>query len=405
MPLIETALRALKPTDKPYKRADGGGLYILVQSNGTMVWRLDYRFLGVRKTLALGTYPAVTLAQARAAREAAKSVLAAGLDPSAERKAERARALAEAENTFELVAREMIDKMRADGRAEATIKKNEWMLLELAKPLAKRPVARVPAADVLTVLRKIERSGRVESALATRAAIGRVFRYAIATARAENDPTSALSGALQQHIPVSHPALVKPSAVGGLMRALDDYDGWFTLKALIKFCAYSFPRPSEGRTMEWSELDLDEGIWTIPAEKAKMRRPHEVPLSRQALSIVRDLQEHTGQYQYVFKSMRPSKLLLSENSMNSALRRMGFTKDQHTAHGFRSTASSLLNESKLFHPDVIELQLAHQDKDAVRRVYNRAEHWAERVRMMQWYADYLDELARGSRPADFSHLL
>lgn len=405
MALTDTALRALKPTDKPYKRADSGGLYILVQPNGATLWRFDYRYLGTRKTMALGAYPIVTLAQARNSRDAAKSTLAMGLDPGAERKAGKARALAEAENTFELVAREMIEKMRADGRAEPTIKKNEWMLLELAKPLARRPVARIPAADVLSVLRRIEKSGRVESALATRAAIGRVFRYAIATARAENDPTSALSGALQQHVPVSHPALTKPSDVGGLMRAINDYDGWFTLKALIKFCAYCFPRPSEGRTMEWSEVDLATGVWTIPADKAKMRRPHEVPLSRQALAILLDLQEPTGHYRFVFKSMRPSKQVMSENSINSALRRMGFTKDQHTAHGFRSTASSLLNESGQFRSDVIELQLAHQDRDAVRRVYNRAEHWSERVRMMQWYADHLDELARGSRPADFSHLL
>ena len=290
-----------------------------------------------------------------------------------------------------MLAAEFLEKMRRDKRADATVAKNQWMLETLAAKLRPFPITQISARDVLAVLTTIERSGRVESALATRAAIGRVFRFAIATARAEHDPTSSLRGALQRHTPVNHPALTSKDDVGGLLRAIYGYEGWPSLVAALKIQALCFARPGETRAMLWSELDLSAATWTIPAGKTKMRREHQVPLSRQALGVLTDLRELNLDHTLVFPSMMSGKKLLSENSMNSALRRMGIGHAEHTAHGFRSTASTILNESGEFSDDAIEAQLAHLDTRAVRRIYNRAQYWEERVLMMQWWADMLDE--------------
>lgn len=393
MPLTDTALRNLKPADKAFKKTDSAGLYVLVKPNGAKLWRFDYRFFGIRKTLALGIYPAVSLADARAARDAAKTLLAKDVDPGQQKLQERTAASNALENTFGKIADEFLVKIAADGRAAATIAKNTWMLKDLAVSLARRPITEIEPSEVLAVLQKIERSGRIETALKMRSAIGRVFRFAIATARAKNDPTFSLRGALRRHKPTSFAAIVGEKQVGGLVRAVNGYDGWPTLAAAIQIQMYCFARPGETRSMEWAELDFDKNVWRIPAHKTKMRRPLDVPLSRQALAIIERVRPFSEDKPLVFASMMSGKTMLSENSMNSALRRMGYMSEQHTAHGFRSTASSLLNESKLFHPDVIETQLAHQDKNAIRRIYNRAEHWDDRVRMMQWWADYLDDRA------------
>lgn len=390
MPLTDTATRNFKPLEKPYKKADGGGLYLLVNPNGTKLWRLDYRFFGTRKTLAIGQYPAVSLSAARQAREVAREALARDLDPGVQKKRQKVETAKALGNTFGVVAAEFLEKLKKDGRAEPTIAKNTWMLEVLSASLYRRPITDITAADVLEVLRKVEKSGRVETALAMRATIGRVFRYAIATARAENDPTFALRGALHHHVVKSHPAITQMDEVGGLMRAVFGYEGWKSLSGALRIQALCFARPGETRTMEWAELDLKNARWTIPEAKAKMRRPHDVPLSNQALRVIEEMRDCANGGSFVFPSMMSGKKILSENSMNSALRRMGITHDQHTAHGFRSTASSLLNESKLFHPDVIEIQLAHQDKNSIRRIYNRAEHWEERQKMMQWWADFID---------------
>ena len=390
MPLTDMLLRNRKPESKPFKLADGGGLYLLVKPNGTRSWRLDYRFATKRKTLSIGLYPTVSLSDARQRREDAKRLIANGQDPSVKKRLDRIHLANSHANTFALVAEEYLGKMKRDGKAEATIEKNRWMMVELAAPLARRPISEISAVEVLEALRSIERSGRIESALATRAAIGRVFRYAIATARAENDPSYALREALQRPQVVSHAALTKPEAVAGLMRAVFEYEGWPTLVGALKLQALCFARPGETRHMEWSEIDFGEARWTIPAEKTKMRRTHDVPLSRQALEVISGMRPYSGDHRYVFTSMMSGKSVLSENSMNSALRRMGFSSAEHTAHGFRATASTLLNEAKLFDGDVIEAQLAHQEPKKVRRVYNRAEYWDERVRMMQWWADEID---------------
>ncbi len=391
MALTDVQVRNAKKSEKPYKLPDGKGLYIYVSAAGGKSWRLDYAYFGKRRTLTLGTYPAVGLADARVRRDEAKRRLSEGLDPSLAKKRAQLAAKAAAGNTFGLIADEFIEKLRRDKRAEPTIDKNTWMLKELAKKLSPYPITQISAKDVLDVLSVIEKSGRVESALATRSAIGRVFRFAIATARAENDPTSALRGALQRHVPVSHPALTTRAELGGLMRAIHGYEGWPSLVAALKIQALCFARPGETRSMEWSELDLDNSLWTIPAAKAKMRREHHVPLSRQAIEIVKHMKALFGDGQHVFPSMMSGKKLLSENSMNSALRRMGVGDSEHTAHGFRSSASSVLNESGMFNVDAIEAQLAHVDGSKVRRIYNRATYWDERVRMMQWWADMLDD--------------
>ncbi|SCY81419.1 Integrase [Rhizobium sp. NFACC06-2] len=352
---------------------------------------LRLRFFGKRKTLTIGAYPTVGLADARRLRDEAKKKLAEGLDPSLAKKRDQLAAKAAAGNTFGVIADEFIEKLKRDKRAEPTITKNRWMLKDLAEKLGPYPVTQITARDILVVLTSIEKSGRVESALATRAAIGRVFRYAIATARAENDPTSALRGALQRHVPVNHAALTTKAEMGGLMRAIYGYEGWPSLVAALKIQALCFARPGETRSMEWTELDFDKLVWTIPAEKTKMRREHHVPLSTQAVEVLTEMKEFFGDKPYVFPSMMSGKKILSENSLNSALRRMGVTEAQHTAHGFRSSASSILNESGEFSIDAIEAQLAHLDTRAVRRIYNRATYWDERVRMMQWWADLLEK--------------
>ncbi|MBY3565689.1 tyrosine-type recombinase/integrase [Rhizobium laguerreae] len=391
MALTDVQIRNAKKSEKPYKLPDGKGLYLYVSTAGGKSWRFDYAYFGKRKTLTLGAYPALGLAEARGRRDEAKKKLSEGLDPSLAKKREQLAAKAAAGNTFGLITDEFIAKLRRDKRAEPTIDKNTWMLKVLAKKLSPYPITQISAKDVLDVLNIIEKTGRVESALATRAAIGRVFRFAIATARAENDPTSALRGALQRHVPVSHPALTSRKELGGLMRAIYGYEGWPSLVAALKIQALCFARPGETRAMEWSEVDLERAIWTIPAAKTKMRREHHVPLSRQAIEVIRHMRDLFGDKPQIFPSMMSGKTLLSENSMNSALRRMGVGDEEHTAHGFRSSASSILNESGAFSADAIEAQLAHLDSREVRRIYNRATYWDERVRMMQWWADMLDE--------------
>jgi integrase len=394
MPLSDTALRALKPTNAEFKKADGGGLFVVVKPTGARIWRLAYRFFGKQKTLTIGHYPAVSLVDARAARENAKKLLSQDIDPGVQKQVAKAAAEKSNAETFEALADEFLANMVTLGRSQATIDKNKWMLKEVARPLAKRPMKQITSPETFALLNAIEKSGRRDTAIATRAAISRVFRLAILSGRAETDPTYALRGALTPPTVVSHPAIVEVDQVGGLVRAIRGYTGWPTLRGVLMMQAVAFARPSETRTMNIAEIDFKKAIWTIPKEKTKMRRPQGVPLSRQALTIIEEMKPHMSDDGDVFPSMMSGKRFLSENAMNSALRRMGFTSDEHTAHGFRSTASTLLNGSGLFSSDAIEAQLAHLDKDKVRRIYNRWEYWEERVTIMQWWADYLDERAK-----------
>jgi integrase len=389
MPLTQFAIVNAAPKDKPYKLADGGGLHLLIRPNGSKLWRLRYRFNGQENMLALGQFPSTSLASARTKREEARSLLASGMNPSVKRKLDKIASATAARNTFGDVAAEHLANLEANGTAATTMKKNRWMLQKLCGPIAKRPIAEITAAEILDLLKKVEKSGRRETATSLRGKIGSVFRYGIVTLRATADPTYALRGALLK-VKVKHrAAIIDEQQLGALMRSIDEYDGWPTLRAALQLIALTMTRPGELRGMKRSEINFDKGIWRIPAERMKMRRPHEVPLSKQALRIIKDIWSLSENGELVLPSIRSLDRPLSENAMNSALRRMGYSQEDMTAHGFRSSASTILNE-RGFSPDVIEAALAHIDENEIRRAYNRAKYLTERTKLMQDWADLLD---------------
>lgn len=405
MALTDAAIRALKPSEKPRKIADERGLYIHIAPNGSRLWRYAYRYAGKQKLFSIGAYPEVGLAEARKKRDAARALLREGIDPSNQKKLDKlAKADADAA-TFTVVASELLDKKRREGKAERTLEKLRW-LYGLAKPhIGERPIAAISAPEVLAVLRTIEQKGRLETAKRLRGVIGEVFRYAVATGRATADPTYALRGALTAPVVKHRAAITDPIAFGGLLRAIDGFQGQATTVAALKLMALLFPRPGELREAEWAEFDLDKAVWTIPASRTKMRRPHDIPLAPQAVAILRDLQVISGGGRLVLpgygisggEGRKVEQRPISENTMNAALRRLGFSQDEMTAHGFRASASTLLNESGRFSPDAIERALAHQDPDGVRRAYARGAYWKERVEMMIWWADEIDRLRKGGK--------
>jgi integrase len=379
------------------KLSDGGGLQLWVTPGGAKLWRLAYRFGPKQKMLALGVYPAMSLKEAREARDNAKKLIAAGQDPSQVKRAKRIAQAVAAAHTFEAIAEELIAKKQCENKAPRTIKKMRWLLSFALPLLGARPIREITAADVLVVLRLVEGRGRHDSASALRTLIGQVFRYAIATARADTDPSRDLRDALIAPTVQHRAAIIEPKKFGGLLRAIDSYDGQPETRLALELLALTFVRPGELRAAEWCEFDLDAAVWSIPASKMKMRRPHRVPLSERALQILRDLQK-IARGPFLFPSGRTAVRPMSENTINAALRRLGYAKDEHTGHGFRSSASSMLNASGLWHADAIERQLAHVDADSVRRAYARDPHWEERVRMMAWWANRCNEL-RGAMPA------
>lgn len=395
--LTDTKCRAAKPREKAFKMADGGGLFLFVTPSGSKSWRLAYRFLGKQKLLVIGQYPVVSLAEARLAREEAKKLLAQGGDPSQQKKIDRIVQAQRNATTFKSVAEELLAKMEREGKADATLEKKRWMLLDLASPLAGRPVADISAPELLAVLRKVEARGKHETAKRLRSACGQVFRYAVATGRALRDPSGDLKGALTAPVVKHRAAMLDPEEIGALWRAIDAYPGQPETRLALKFAMLTAGRPGEVRQAEWSEIDRDAGEWRVPAEKMKMRRDWRVPLSDQALQVLDELTPLSIGGRYLFPSVRSFKRPMSEATLVAALRRMGFAKDAVTAHGFRSSFSTHANESGLWHPDVIEAALAHQDKNAVRRAYNRAERMDERARLSQWWADELDRLAKGGK--------
>jgi integrase len=399
MPLSDLAIKQAKPAPKLIKLSDGGGLQLWITPDGAKRWRMAYRFAGAQKVLAIGVYPRVSLKEARQAREDAKRLLAQGRDLSLAKIEAKAALAARASNSFDAIAVELAEKKRLDGKSPVTLRKFDW-LLSLARPaLGARPIADISARDVLAVLKEVEARGVHETARKLRTTIGDVFRYAIATARAENDPTTALRGALVTPTVRSRASIIKPRAFGGLLRAIRDYQGAPETRAALELIALTFVRPGELRAAEWSEFDLDNAIWEIPAGRMKMRRPHRVPLAPRPVDILRELWDLPGRGRFLFPSVRSAARYMSENTLNAALRRMGFTNEEMTSHGFRASASSMLNESGLWNPDAIERQLAHVDGDGVRRAYARAEFWDERVRMMAWWSDYCEKLRREGRAA------
>jgi integrase len=391
MPLKDLEIRALRPKDKAYKKTDERGLYLEVRPNGSKLWRFKYSYLGKDKRIAFGSYPEVGLAEARRKRDEARQKVRDGIDPVSERRTEKLTARYAAANTFEDVAKEYIDKMVAEGRADTTTTKANWLLEQLA-PIRAMSVSELKPVEVLGALKRIEARGKHETARRCRSFASRVFRYAVATGRGESDPTAVLRGALIVPKVRHHSAILEPAAVGELLRAIDAYSGNQITCLALQISPHVMSRPGELRQAQWSEFNLEDAVWKIPDERMKMRRPHSVPLSRQVIGYLHELQPLTGPEGYVFPAFHTSRRPLSENTLNQAFRRMGYAAGEVTAHGLRTTASTLLNESGKWSPDAIERSLAHADADAIRGTYNRGFYWDERVAMHQWWSDYLDKL-------------
>lgn len=396
MPLTDSQIRAFKPaTSRSYKRFDGGGLYIEVSPDGAKRWRYKYRFAGKENRLAFGVYPRVKLAGARRAKDDARRLIEDGFDPSVERKKAKAARHLGAGNTFSVVAKEYIRLCEKNGQAEATVKKAKWYCSLLEPIVGTVPLSEIDAQLLLAALRRIENRGTHETANKARGFAGRVFRHGIVSGRTTSNPADHLVGALVTRKARHRAALLDEGRLADFLRAVDRYNSPVTRLAL-KILAHVFVRPGELRLSTWAEFDLDKALWSIPAERMKMRKPHHVPLSPTVVTLLRETHQLTGPEGYVFPASHTWRRPMSENTLNHAMRRMGFTKDEATAHGFRSTASSFLNEGGQFNPDVIELALAHAPKNAIRAAYNRAEHWEERVRMAAWWSDYLTGLERTS---------
>lgn len=389
-------IRALKPAERPYKVADGDGLYLLVQPSGALLWRFRYRIAGIERKLSLGSFPDVTLQQARRLRDVGKSELEDGIDPVEEKRLRRLKAELAAQTTFRLVATEFIQKMETEGRSPATIKKARWFL-ELLEGIASRPIASITPHELLDALKRIERRGHHETALRLRSFAGRVFRYGFATLRTEQNPADILRGALIVPKTKHHAAIVQPAKVGQLLRDIDGYAGRPETIFALKLAPHVFLRPGELRQAQWSEIDFADKIWRIPAERMKMKQAHTVPLSRQSLYLLQELRRLALTSDFLFPALHTTRRPICENTLNVALRRLGYGHDEMTSHGFRAMASTLLNESGLWHPDAIERALAHGERDRVRAAYHRGAHWAERVRMAQWWSDYLDDLRSGGK--------
>ena len=401
MALTDTAIRNAKARERDYKLGDGGGLYLLVTRSGGRLWRLKYRTDGVERKLSIGSYPAVSLSAARKARDAARQKASAGDDPAAAKRRERVKAKLAAGTTFGAVALEYIDKAAREGRSPATLIKLRWICDWLLPAVGQRLVDQIEPHELLAVLRRQETKGNLETARRTRAFASRVFRYAIATARAKGDPAALLLGAVAAPQSKHLAAIIDAKRAGDLLRAITAYTGQPLTRLGLVLASHVFVRPGELRRAEWSEIDFEAAVWRIPAARMKQRREHVLPLSRQSLDLFRQLLTLTGGGRYVFPALGKPTKPMSENTATTALRRMGFPADEMTAHGFRAMASTLLNESGKWSPDAIERALAHKDGDQVRGAYHRGAHWNERVAMAQWWSDYLDTLRDGAAVISF----
>jgi integrase len=405
MALSDVLIRAAKPREKQYKIADEKGLYLLVTPKGAKHWRCKYTYLGKEKKLSFGTYPATSLKDARRMRDEARRKLLDGVDPAQQRRAAKVAAKLGAENRFEAIAEEYIAKREKEGLAEATLTKKRWFLSLLAPSLGKQPVNEISPRDLLVALKKIEGNGRRESAKRVRAFASEVFRYAVATLRADKDPAQPLRGALVAPIAKHYAAITDRTRLGELLRAIEGYSGEPTTLAALRLTPHIFQRPGEIRQMKWEDVDLEKAVWSLSASATKMRKPHSVPLSKQALAILEAMKPLTGRGKYVFPSIRTRERPMSENTINGALRRLGYSGSEMTAHGFRSTASTLLNESNKWNPDAIERALAHKDANQVRAAYNHSTYWSERVAMAQWWSDLLDTLREGAEVVPMHRVL
>ncbi|MBM4263538.1 MAG: DUF4102 domain-containing protein [Deltaproteobacteria bacterium] len=401
MPLTDVSIRSAKPKDKSFKLFDSGGLYLEVNPAGGRWWRWKYRYGAKEKRLSFGVYPDVPLKAAREKRDSARQQLAAGVDPGEARKAEKV-AQSGAES-FEAIFREWHAKFSLEWEASHGDRILRRFERDVFPWLGKRPIAEIKAVELLSVLRRIESRGALETAHRAKQNCGQVFRYAVATGRAERDPTGDLRGALPSPKEKHHASILEPKRIAELLRAIDSYQGEFVTKSALRLAPLVFVRPGELRKAQWPEMDLEKAEWRIPGERMKMREQHIVPLARQAVDILRELEPLTNKVfpsrpdapRYVFPSARTYERPMSENAVLAALRRMGYTKEEMTGHGFRSMASTLLHEQGWNH-QAIERQLAHAERNAVSAAYNFAEHLPERRKMMQAWSDYLDSLKAGA---------
>ena len=404
MSLSDAKIKNSKPKEKPYKLFDGGGLFLLIAPQGGKLWRLKYRADGKERLLALGAYPEVTLAEARRKRDNARAQLASGIDPGALKKAQKRAGATESE-TFGVIAREWHDKFKetwSRSHGQVTITRLER---DVFPWIGNRAITSLKPSDVLAVLRRIESRGAAETARRLKIVCGQVFRYAVATGRAERDPTPDLKGALKPPVTKHMAALTEPKQFAALLRSIDGYEGSFIVKCALRLAPLVFVRPGELRQAEWREFNFDAAEWNIPVERMKLPRAvkaerkgqaHLVPLARQAIEILQELQPLTGSGKFLFPSIRTTRRPMSDNTINAALRRLGFDKETMTGHGFRAVARTLLDEVLRVRPDFIEHQLAHAVRDPNGRAYNRTAHLAERTKMMQKWADYLDGLKAGA---------
>jgi integrase len=390
-PLSVKDINRTEPGPKLKKLSDEGGLQLWIAPSGSRTWRLMYRFDGKQRSLTIGPYPEIPITAARAARDDARSLLRSGIDPQAQRAASiKAKEVAE-ESTFGYVAEEFLQKKIAENRSAQTIKKMRSQLAHALPELAPLAIDSITAPQILPLLRRLEARKQHDTAISLRALIGAIFRYGIALGKATNDPTYVLRGALATPKPQHRAAIIEPKPFGALLRAIDGYRGMPETQYALQLLALTAVRPGELRNATWDEFDLSNALWKIPAGRMKMRREHRVPLSQQALAVLEKARQIHRGGPYVFPGGASIKKPLSENALNVALQTMGY-KDQHTAHGFRSTFASITNESALWHSDAIERQLAHEENNKVRRAYHRAEYWDERVALMDWWGWAVDAM-------------
>jgi len=400
--LTDIKVKSAKPKEKQYKLTDGQGLYLLVTPQGGKLWRFKYYFNNKEKVRAFGTYPEITLADAREKRDAARKQVANDIDPGEVYKAQKKATLAVTENSFEVVAREWHEKFKqrwTKVHADTTIRRIE---LNVFPWLGERPIGEIRAPELLAVLRRIEARGAQETAHRVKTICGQIFRYAVATGRAERDPAADLKGALPPAPKTHLAALTDPKEVAELLRIMDGYEGSFVTRCALRLAPLVFVRPGELRQAQWSEINLETAEWNIPAERMKMKQAHLVPLSRQAVEILRELKPLTGHGRYLFPSVRSSARPMSNNAILGALRRMGYSKDEMTGHGFRAMARTILDEVLQVRPEFIEHQLAHAVRDPNGRAYNRTAHLEERKKMMQTWSAYLDGLKAGAKVLPFA---
>ena len=397
MPLTDLQISKAKPREKQYKLFDGGGLFLIVTSTGGKWWRFQYRYNGKEKLLSFGTYPEISLSEARRCRQEARTQVATGINPSELRKATKAAQAESCANSFEVVAREWINKQNNTWSPANTEIVTRLLVVNVFPWIGKRPIIELKAPELLALLRRMEERGILKSALRVRAICGQVFRYAIATGRADRDIAADLRGALATPKKKHLASITDPKEVASLLRAIDSLTGTFIVKCAMRLAPLVFVRPGELRKAEWCEIDLDKAEWNIPAEKMKTKQLHLVPLSTQAISILKEIQPLTGSTRYVFHSTRTVNKPMSDMALSAALRRMGYAQGEMTPHGFRAMARTILDEILQVRPDFIEHQLAHAVRDPNGRAYNRTAHLEERRKMMQLWADYLDGLKAGAK--------